>query len=521
MTSRLSIALGSNSTFVSIRKYIIALVLGMAIVAALPPLYFVVGFPVAFAGLSALYHYSKSLKQAIWLGFFSGFGFGTVSFYWFYYAINYSIGSNIISGLAVVVSALIISLFFIAIAVASYFTPKNKVWLLLIFNTGLWSSVELIRGELLFGGLPWNIIAEFWDFDIYMLQTAAIVGVYGLGFITCFIMGSLLIFFNKNSSNRDRWLSLLIVGALLIGLHAYGYYRVALYKNISDTNNLLAVVQPNISQSDKMTGYRYQYYLNNLQKLTSSLTSSRFNLTIIWPETSMLYDEEDKSDILTNLKQYLHNNATLIAGVQREDKGNYYNSVLIYNPYGNFVAYYDKNHLVPFGEYIPLLSSFKQLSSVVGDFSFNKGTKQPIFNIDYLPAFKVLICFEAIFSNRELNNKNVKFIVNVANDAWYDNTFEPYQHLSLIRFRAIEGGVPVIRSANSGISVIIDSVGNIKKHIPLFTQGVMLAKLPKVYPSSTIFSSIGNYLIIGIDSVILLVLLYCIAKEYDWFPKKI
>ena len=488
--------------------------LGGSIISSFPPIYFVIAAPVAIVALSLMFLREKSLKENLFTGLFAGFGFGIFGFYWFFYPIMYATNSEVLSVLAVVATALLGGLFFMGIACFSYFVPKGKIWLVIIYNTTIWSFFEWLRGEHLFGGIPWNVIATLWDADIYMLQMASFVGVYGLGFITYFLCSCFILLFTNNVSYKQKAICLAIVFVFVGSCHAVGYYRVNLYSKVKATNYKVAVLQPNVEQIDKIEGNNEERTISNLVSLTEALSSSRKDLLVVWPETAISHRIMVKGDsLLAELQKSLHNKSTLIAGVLRTSNNNLYNSALVLNPSLNFIDYYDKIHLVPFGEYIPGAQWLNLQNTFVSNFTFSEGKRKVAFKVGDLPLFKILICFEAIFADNSLNNKNIKFIVNIANDGWYGDSVEPYQHLSLVKFRAIEGGIPVVRAANSGISVLIDSVGNIKQYLSMFAGGYFVSNLPNVYPKATLFALLGNTLVLLINSIVLLGICFNITKR--------
>lgn len=495
-------------------KQAICFILGAGIITSFPPIYFIIFAPISIAVLSYIFLYSTNLRKALLAGFFSGIGLGAVGFYWFYYPIVFATSSKPLGIIVVVVAALIISLFMMLIAAFSYYTPKRNFWLLIIFNTAIWSGVEVIKGQFLFGGMPWNVIATIWDADIYMLQMASVVGMYGLGFITYFLCGCLFVLITRNSY-LHKVISLLIMIIMLVGCHWYGYYRVTAYQKLPLTDKEIAVIQPNVKQIDKIEGHNESTLIANLINITNALTKANPNLLVVWPETVISGRVMLNGDyIVQTLLNTLNNKATLVAGMLRTDDDNkLYNSALVLNNAYNFIGYYDKIHLVPFGEYIPGVSLFSLDSTFVSNFSFSRGKRSIPFKVGKLPLFKILICFEAIFSNHKLNSKNVNFLVNIANDGWYGNSVEPYQHLALVKFRAIEGGVPVIRASNSGISAIIDSVGMIRRYLPMFAGGYIISKTPKVFNKFNIFAITGNNIIFMVDGVLLIILLYFMVRR--------
>lgn len=500
-----------------LKKFIVSFIFGAGIIFSYPPLYFVVVAPVAIVGLSLFFLYSSTIKESILDGFFAGLGFGVAGFYWFFYPIFYVTGSVLIALLAALAGILLVSIFFILISYFSYIIPKKNIWLIVIFNASVWSFFEILRSYIPFGGFPWNIVATLWDADIYMLQMAAYIGVYGLGFITYFIFSILLVLLSSKATYKQKIISLTIVVGILVGCHILGYYRISEYNKKPLSNNKVAVLQPNVSQSEKNSYNNEASIFNNLAQITSIITKNNKNMLVVWPETIIDFSEkEEKELLLDEIKRALFNNATLVAGVLRYEKYNkFYNSALVLNSNINFINYYNKIHLVPFGEYIPLAKLLKlDNNTFISNFTFKEGKERTIFNINNSLIFRVLICFEAIFFNKELTSKDVNFVVNIANDGWYGNSVEPYQHLSLVRLRAVEAGIPVVRASNSGISSIIDATGKIKQYLGVSEKGYFISKIPARWSINYKHAYAINNLVFSINSVLLTLLLINLVRRF-------
>ncbi|MBA4393543.1 MAG: apolipoprotein N-acyltransferase, partial [Desulfobacca sp.] len=180
----------------------------------------------------------------------------------------------------------------------------------------------------------------------------------------------------------------------------------------------------------------------------------------------------------------------------RDGKTHYFNRAYLLSPEGQ-VSFYDKIHLVPFGEYVPLrklLPFVGKMVEAIGDFSpgsGNQGLTHPKGKLG------VLICFETIFPelSRSYKKEGAQFLVNMTNDAWFGKTSAPYQHLSILTFRAIENRVWVARAANTGFSAFIDSTGQIIKSFPLFQSGGIYANIP-LRSEKTFYSRHGDLLVV-------------------------
>ena len=337
---------------------------------------------------------------------------------------------------------------------------------------------ELARGHL-FTGFPWNLYGYTWIDIRPIAQVASIGNIYFLSFLT--IAWATTPAFICIAANKPiKSITPLTVIASFIASYAYGLERLntSLYepKGIDIT-----LVQPNIKQSEKWKPEnRAPNFLKliNLSKFTpTSPVESKNNDTstshlVVWPETAISQDLLNSPWVTKEIKAVLSTyptNAYLITGSLRyiAETKTFYNSILVFNKQGKIIATYDKSHLVPFGEYIPFSNIF-DIAPIVGFKGFEAGQKTPALDINDSLSLGTQICYEVIFPNHlNIASNEIDIIVNVTNDAWYGDSAGPHQHLVQARFRAIESGKPLIRSANTGISAIITSYGDIHGSTPL------------------------------------------------------
>ena len=212
----------------------------------------------------------------------------------------------------------------------------------------------------------------------------------------------------------------------------------------------------------------------------------------------------------------LGNRMTLLAGAPRREEDEselrVFNSIHVIGTTGEMLATYDKTHLVPFGEYVPLRSLLSRIglqSIVPGTLDYSSGPGLRTVNIPGLPAFSPLICYEVIFPGQAVR-RDVRpdWILNLTNDAWFGKTPGPYQHFALARFRAAEEGLPVVRAAGTGISAFIDPYGRVISSIDLNRSGSLDSDLPKPLSESTLYARFGDW--------ILLILLVVTAVVASW-----
>ena len=205
---------------------------------------------------------------------------------------------------------------------------------------------------------------------------------------------------------------------------------------------------------------------------------------IIWPETAIsqnILDSKWAMNMIKNMLNSYPEQAYLITGALRHDRKNnaYFNSIITINKNAKITNIYNKSHLVPFGEYMPM-SNIIDIAPIVGFTGFKKGKGAININMPEGISFSPLICYEIIFAGRSypIDTNKPDFIVNATNDAWYGNSAGPYQHLIQSKFRAIETGIPVIRSANTGISAIISPIGISLKEGSLSNKTILIEKIP-------------------------------------------
>ena len=272
----------------------------------------------------------------------------------------------------------------------------------------------------------------------------------------------------------------------------------------------IGLVQANIDQSIKWDGSFQKETLNIYERLSFRVAEGKPDL-IIWPETATPFffqDEKAYQPMILDLPK--KTNAFLLFGSPsykiEKGKVNHFNSALMVSPSGELVGKYDKIHLVPYGEYVPLgeIISLGSLGEGIGNF---KPGKQ-IFNFS-LPQgkFGVVICFEIIFPDlcRKFVKEGADFLVTLTNDAWFGRTSAPYQHLSMATFRAIENRVFVVRAANTGITGFIYPKGEIVKQGGIFTEETMIGTihLSKQKTFYTVYGDVFAWICSGLSLLLL------------------
>ena len=460
-----------------------SLILGCLLSLANPPF----SFPYIIIPIFAIIGYNWlnkhfNLLRSFFYGFFFGFGYFICSLVWivepFLIESNFKV---IFAPFALIFLSLILSFFwgssfYLASFKNDFKNKKISLLKLIIF----FSLAEFLR-SFLFTGFPWVLLGLAF-IDTPISQTLSIFGPYWLTFIIvflCFIIPAGFI-----------GIIISITGFFL--LNFYGLYRFDKVQ-FDFTNKQIRIIQPNIAQKNKWKKEFSEIHFNKLVKL-SNKNSENVDI-LIWPETAVPFFLEYKK----NFSDIMIENVSkpIILGARRYNKATneLYNSAYFLNKNGQIEQIYDKKHLVPFGEYIPFIDFLNVFVETGTDNNgitgFSIGQRPNEITIDHFTTTAIFICYESIFSNEiDKNITKSDLIIHLTNDAWFGAYNGPQQHLVQMRARAIEQGLPVMRSANTGISALIDPYGRIIKKIPLNNEGFLDVNIPKKL-DKTLYSKIG------------------------------
>ncbi len=349
-----------------------------------------------------------------------------------------------------------------------------------LFTPFLWVGLEYLRSFLL-TGFPWANLSYSQYLNLPFIQMADITGAYGPSFIILLVNATLFWILRQWPKRIFPFKEVVVTAILFLGFLIYGYVKMGMVDRQMTQNPPLRIglVQGDIDQSIKWDKTFQLETLKIYGKLSLRVAEEKPDL-IIWPETATPFffqDAKEYQPLVLDIPK--ETNAFLLFGSPsykiEKGKVKHYNSAYLASPSGEIVGKYDKIHLVPFGEYIPmqnLLFFIGSLGEGIGDFHSGK----EIYNFS-LPQgkFGVLICFEIIFSDlcRRFVKKGANFLVTITNDAWFGRTSAPSQHFSIATFRAVENRVFIARAANTGITGIIDPRGKILKKGGVFTEESM------------------------------------------------
>jgi apolipoprotein N-acyltransferase len=341
-----------------------------------------------------------------------------------------------------------------------------------------------------FTGFPWSSIGYSQYKFLSIIQIADITGIYGVSFLIVAVNEAVaeLLLIRRRIREMPLFtvsLSIIWVSFLLLFVSSsliYGQWRLS--QERPGTALRASVIQGNIEQDKKWDPAHQDAVMETYSGLSLHAVSSSPNI-IVWPETSVPFffgTDREYTEKLTLLQNQL--NAYLLFGSvllkeKRQERTLLSNSALLIDKTGNVVYVYDKIHLVPFGEYVPLQKFFFFIDKlVVGIGDYIQGDRSEIAETPF-GGFATLICYEVIFPGlvRKFYVKGGDFIVNITNDAWFGKTTGPYQHFSIAVFRAVENRKPLIRAANTGISGFIDSNGRILTKTSLFQQTILTTEI--------------------------------------------
>ena len=499
------------------RVLVLAFLAGLFSATALPPW----SFPLGIFGFSVLFlliYRTKKIKKGVLIVWVFSFGYHLFGLQWisnallidskqFAWLLPFSLMG--IPALLAIIPSLIMPI------LCKILLPP--FWFPVLAST-LWTLSEYLRGHL-FNGFPWNLPAYMLSFSDSILQTASLVGVYGLSWLLMlFTAGPTLLFTGELWSRPYYRVFMTLLLLIPLALWFYGANRLNKNPTELNSNYIIRLVQGNIPQKEK---WAPEFRLRNIQKYIalSKIQNAQHSQKaifkkpnlIIWPETaipSLIAKDDDLRYLIGNsLNKEMH----LITGapsLSPTDTNQPLNSVFVLTADGKITHRYDKAHLVPFGEYVPFKGwlPFPKLVTKFPDFKAGPGLtsiKLPI--VGYISP---LICFEIIFPGKVMMadaKKRPSLLINLTNDAWFGKSAGPYQHLQHARLRAIEEGIPLIRVANTGISATFDPLGRKLSEIALGETGYVDQDLIKPLGSKTLYTKIGDSIYLLITTLILVV----------------
>jgi apolipoprotein N-acyltransferase len=462
---------------------------------ALPPVHLV---PVLLLSLPALVWImdgSRDRKAAFGAGWWFGAGWFSAGLYWISHALLTDPAKFgwMIPFAVFGLSGMLAAFLGLATLATRLLAPRGPGRILVLASA--WMMSEWLRSFVL-TGFPWNPLGSVWDASGAVLQAGALFGVYGLTLFTALVFAAPALLADAMGRRSKAVLlggaALLPVVALVAGAARLAGSPPELVPDVS-----LRLVQANVTQAHK---WREDLREANLDlHVALSRSPGWESLTaVVWPETAAAFFLDLDPLHRAKVAEAAPPGGLVLTGAPRitprgVEPMTLWNSLLAVDAAGRIGAVYDKVHLVPFGEYVPLRQVLPIAKITHGGTDFSPGPGLRTLELPGLPPASVLICYEAIFPHAVVGGDQPRpgWLLNITNDGWFGLSSGPYQHLAAARMRAVEEGLPLVRAANTGVSAVIDGHGRILSHIPLGEAGIIDSPLPRALVQ-TPYGRLGN-----------------------------
>lgn len=467
---------------------------------------------------------------AFTIGFAFGLGYFTVAIHWIGAAFIQEGGWFIaLMPFAILALAAVLSLFWAVGSALAHLFWSGGAFRIVTLATFL-SAAEFARGHM-FSGFPFDLLGYALTANDEMLQLASVVGVYGLTFIAALLAMTPALIWPPDERGLVRRLTPFFLSVAMIAAQvAYGNYRLSTTPLTARTDMKVRMVQPMIVDHADWTVADPAEILDRLISLSETrLTPDDPGLAgithLVWPESVFPFFLTQYPEALARIARMLPPQTLLLTGAPREpigpdglpEEGNPgYNSILAINTDGEVVMSYDKSHLVPFGEYMPFPEFFELFGIrqfVPGTNGWTAGDGRRLMSVPGTPAFLALVCYEAIFPGDIGDPTRAEFILNITNDAWFDGSIGPAQHAQHARLRAVETGLPLLRAANTGITMAVDPLGRVTSRMAERQVGVLDVVPAQRLEGETLFVRLGNWPFFGALGLGLLLALWSAWRE--------
>ena len=469
-------------------------------------------WPILFLTLPALVWLIDGAAVGRWGGVFVaattgwwfGFGYFVAGLYWIGYAFLVDAQTfGWLLPLAVIGLPAVLAIYpAIGVALARMLWTRGATRILTLAVT--LTAAEWLRGHL-FTGFPWNAFGYALTEPLALAQSASVIGIWGLTFITICIGASPATLTDERGETPRPWLPLGLGMVVLAGLGGWGALRLQRTPTEFVDGVHLRIMQPNLQQDVRFNYAAREQVMARYIALSDQAPSPQSrdvhaNL-LIWPESPFPFVLTHEPGALAQIAKLLSPSTVLITGAIRVDEASgptnlrAHNSIYVLGTDASILDIYDKVHLVPFGEYLPFQGflerlGLQNLTKQVGGFS--SGGHHKLITIPGAPLALPLICYEVIFPGEEMPpGQRGDWIVNVTNDAWFGYSTGPFQHLEQSRVKAIEEGLPLVRAANTGISAVIDPLGRVIKSLALGREGIVDSPLPRPI-AEPVYARVGD-----------------------------
>ena len=473
---------------------IFSLCLGFLSSFSLPPynLFFInfFTFPILFYIL--FINLNRNILNNFLVGWLYGFGYFLSNLYWISNSLKFDKNFENLIILSILLIPFLLSMFYGLFSyLLKFFNLNMNLSSILIFSLML-SIIEYLRGTI-FGGFPWNLISFSLVNFISSLQILSFIGTYSLNLlvITFYTLPIIILFNIKNL----RKFTVLLLAVLLLSINFYyGFNKIEQIENKPKK-----IIFPSIKLvSPKFNIERFfidEPIKDKMNELFENSYPIDKDLILVFPEgITNIREINQRENDFDNISNQLTDKSKIILGITLDDGEKTFNSLAIFNKEFEMEDKYNKNKLVPFGEFLPFekfLSKFGLKKITHGYKSFSSSTERNILSVGEI-SFLPLICYEIIFSGAlTKNTDNYDFILNISEDGWFGNSIGPVQHFSHSIFRSIEEGKDILRVANNGISAHISSNGKVNKILNTTEKGsIEINSVSNAFP--TFFSVYGN-----------------------------
>lgn len=483
------------------RRNGLAFLLGLLAAPAMPPLALVPLLVPSFTGLVWLLDGATTRRRAFYDGWLWAFGFFLPNMSW--------VALSMFVDLAqfwwmIPVAALGLPAgmgLFPGAATALYRSLRRSGLSRIALFAICWVLAEWLRGHVPFGGFPWVLIGYAWSSDaspaLDVLQTTSLFGIYGLSFCTVLLAALPALLGDPALPGQSRLRPFIgpILGLALLALAmVWGAERLAdgVTGDVPDVT--LRIVQTDTPNRDD--GSDAAERLDKVFSLARSRGADSVTAQI-WPESSIDYLLNREPALETDIGRLVPPGGLVLTGTLLghwdDHTPGVSNSVAAVTSDGQIIASYDKAHLVPIGEYIPMRWLLGFIPQVAERGGFFTGPGPTTLHLPNLPPVSPIICYEAIFPHAVIDEADRPgWLLNGTNDAWFGHSIGPDQHFAFARVRSVEEGLPLIRAANGGISAVIDAYGRRVMSLPLGEETVLDVKLPQALPSNTVYGRLGD-----------------------------
>ena len=435
-----------------------------------------------------------SKNKAFLFGWFFGFGYFVTNLYWISISLTFDVNFKFLIPIALILIPAFLAIFYGVATYCFFFIDiKKPVSNLLLFSL-IFGVIEFIRGNIL-TGFPWNLIAYSFSNNLEIIQITSLIGTYGFNILCISFFTSPAILILKE--NKKEIVVCIFFLLMPIALYLAGLSKIKSFQSLKVIKNEQTIR----AVGSKISLDRFYENTDTISVISELIELSEPDLEnktlFLWPEGIIpSINQSELSEFYFLFDKKFNDKHLLGIGINSfENK--FYNSFSFYDHNLNLINAYNKVNLVPFGEFLPFEKILKivGLKSLTNNYqSFSSGENREIikisenyFNIKILP----LICYEIIYSGKIFDNSDFDYIINISEDGWFGNSIGPHQHFTHSIFRAIESGKYLIRSANNGISAIINPTGFVEKKISFGNSGYIDFSKKRV-SEPTLFSQFGN-----------------------------